>query len=64
MVLGDPVAGEPEPIRGLRQLHGGRQRISRRLVGAHRDEIKDGKTHDGVNARGPANVPAPGDRTQ
>ncbi|EUA26052.1 hypothetical protein I548_4144 [Mycobacterium intracellulare] len=59
MVLGDPVAGKTQPIRGLRQLHGGRQGVAGRLVGAHRDEIKDGKTHDGVNVRGPANVPEP-----
>ncbi|MGA8251836.1 MAG: hypothetical protein WB989_14705, partial [Mycobacterium sp.] len=41
----------------LRERHGGRQRVGGRLVGAYRDEIKDGKTHDGVNAVGRANVP-------
>ena len=62
MVFGDPVASETQPVGGLRQLHGGRQRIPGRLVGAYRDEIKDGKTHDGVNAAGRANVPRPGPR--
>ena len=57
VVFGDPVARETQPVGGLRERHGGRQRVGGRLVGAHRDEIKDGKTHDGVNAVGRANVP-------
>jgi hypothetical protein len=57
VVFGDPVAGETQPVGGLRQLNGGRQRIPGRLVRAHRDEIKDGKSHDGVNARCRAIVP-------
>ncbi|WP_225344022.1 hypothetical protein [Mycobacterium avium] len=56
-MLGYPVAGETEPIGGLRQRHGGGQRVAGGLVGAHRDEIEDGKTHAGVNAPAPANLP-------
>ena len=57
VVFGDPVARETQPVGGLRQRHRGRQRIAGRLVGAHRDKVKDGKTHDGVNACSRANVP-------
>jgi hypothetical protein len=57
VVFSDPVASETQTVGGLRQLHGGRQRIRGRLVCAHRDEIKDGKMHDGVNACGATNVP-------
>jgi hypothetical protein len=58
VVLGNPVASEAQPVGGLRQLHGGGQRIAGGLVGAHRDEVKDGKAHDDLNARGGANVPS------
>ena len=57
VVFGDPVARETQPVGGLREGHGGRQRVGGGLVGAHRDEIEDGKTHDGLNAVGRANVP-------
>ena len=59
VVLGQPVAGVAEPVGGLRELRRRRQRIGRRLVGAHRDEIENGKPHCVVNAITlPANVPA------
>ena len=58
VVLGDPVAGVAQPVGGLRELRRRRQSVGRRLVGAHRDEVENGKLHIGVNASHHESVPA------
>ena len=50
VVFGQPVAGEAEPVGGLRQPHRRRQRIRRGLVGAHGDKVEDRKPHETLNA--------------
>ena len=42
VVLGDPVAGVAEAVGRLRQVRRRGERIGRRLVGAHRDEVENG----------------------
>ncbi len=50
VVLGHPVAGVAQSVGGLCELGRRRQRVGRRLVGAHGDEVENGKPHNGVNA--------------
>ena len=50
--------GAAESIGRLREVRRGRQRVRRRLVGAHRNEIEDREPHSSVNANARARLPA------
>ena len=48
MVLREPVAAEAEPVGGLGEGEGCRDRLRARLPGAHRHEVENGKGRGGV----------------
>jgi hypothetical protein len=57
VVLGHPVAGVAEVVGRLCEVSRRRKRIGRCLVGAHRHQVENGKTHASVNAALSMRVP-------